>query len=145
LGKHDRSSEGEGGRAASDTDIDGVLSGRVDVRRDGPVVDVADFLRNLPAKSLGWSFVGFLVIRGGVQRAAKEGKEGLEAGYSDPPHWGSQMYALLGVQVSMEGTRRWAQRGHPKETKGHAWEENRKCPKETLWDREVEARSGMLS
>ena len=72
-------------------------------------MDIADFLRNLLAESLGWSFVGFLVIRGAVQRAAKEGEEGLEAGYSDPPHWGSQMYVLLRVQVSTKGTRRWAQ------------------------------------
>jgi hypothetical protein len=82
-------------------------------------------LRNLPAESLGWSFVGFLVIRGAVQRAAEEGEEELEAGYSDPPHWGSQLYALLGARVSTEGTRKWAQRGHPKETEGRAWEENR--------------------
>ena len=45
----------------------------------------------------------------------------------------------------MEGTRRWVQRGHPKETEGRAREENRKHPKETLWDREVEARSRTLS
>ena len=47
--------------------------------------------------------------------------------------------------MSTEGTRRWAQRGHPKETEGRAREENRKRPKETLRVREVEARSGTLS
>ena len=46
-------SEEKGRGVALDTDIDGVLSGRVNARQDGPAADVADFLRNLLAESLG--------------------------------------------------------------------------------------------